>query len=129
MGKNDRKCQPLPFVTTFDSVRKEREGITGKERRLLKTLVVERVGDGSHHPQFLDVGGCSGYASSENRLNDFVHNLVEVLRLDGSQSAIDVAFNVACDYLAFHYAWLGQLVGNEHIVVQGVGILWVDGVV
>ena len=69
------------------------------------------------------------YASSENRLNDFVHNLVEVLRLDSSQSAIDVALNVACNNLAFHYAWLGQLVGNEHIVGQGVGILRVDGVV
>ena len=55
--KINRKCQPLPFVTTFDSVRKEREGITGKERRRLNTLVVEGVGDGGHNPQFLDVGG------------------------------------------------------------------------
>ena len=43
---------------------------------------------------------------SKNRLNYFIYYFIKVLLFDGTETTIDIAFNVARDYLTFHKAGL-----------------------
>ena len=65
----------------------------------------------------------------ENRLYNFVDNLVEVFLLDATEATQDVTLDITGYNLALHEAGLREGEAIDHIITQRIRILWVKPVV